>query len=107
MPLRGPAKTAYQREYMRQRRSNKPELDPVVRPQAEVPQSKEAKLAALRGLIGQIEGQNVNVPESVQPSIYELPVYDWHIHGPGTRVRVFRGGRWVEMTVPEGAEVGA
>ena len=111
MPLSKARQAEWMRNYRKRNGYNVIPSQPV----SVIPEtaSKTGKLASLRALIAKKEGKPTPVGYNVIPesspeseNIYSLPVYDWHVHGPGTRVRVFRGGRWVVMTVPEGAEVG-
>lgn len=86
--LKGKAKTDYQREYMRKRRSNTQPVRPLVRP-------KQETLKALRELVK---------PKSspVQPeSSPKIPKYNPQIHKPGDVVLVQRGKKWIETVIPD------
>ena len=77
-------------QYMRDYRKRKP-VNPAVNP-------IKAKLEAV-GL--KVDGNMVSL--AVKPVVKQgvPPIYDWTIHRPGDRVRVWQGDRLVETVVPE------
>jgi hypothetical protein len=91
--LTGQAKKDYQREYMRRRRSNTAKLVRPVRP-IEIP--------GLRIDGNKILGlDRISSPTMPDQPSNVAPLYDSTIHGPGDRVRVLQGKKFIEVTVPE------
>lgn len=126
MPLTGQAKTDYQREYMKRKRSNAV-LDPPVRPTVldplgpvrpatvnTKPVPNQEKLAKLRHLIANPDAlQSARSPVKEEANTI-LPMYNprcsrgnKRIHKPGDRVRMAGPtGKIIEVIVPELDEEG-
>ena len=102
MALKGQAKTDYQRDYMRKRRSNTYEpLDP--RPVVLDP--KEKRLAEARAVLEMALQPKTDVLKSTTNPLKEesnsIPWYNPSVHVPGDRVRVRQGKGFTEVVIPQ------